>query len=144
MNCRKARRLLRARAVELASEIIAGGIYERGPADVERVSNPIALEALKSAFTEFFRGCGRPHAEILPTPVAETFPRNKKPAAAERCWLVVALDREGRVAYQTLWVSTIGESRPDLEAISLLGAPSFEAWRNVEGWGIDLKTRGQA
>jgi hypothetical protein len=144
MNSRKARRRLRARASELASEIIAGGIYERGPSDVERLSNPITLEALKSAFTKFFRGGGRPHAEILPTPVAETFPRNRKPAAAERCWLVVALDREGRVAYQTHWVSTIGDSRPDLEASALLAGPSFEAWRNVEGWGADFKTRGHA
>lgn len=144
MNCRKARRLLRARAVELTSEIIAGGIYERSPLDVERLSNPVALAALKAAFTEFFRGGGRAHAEILPTSVAEAFPRNTKPAAAERCWLVVALDCDGRLAYQTFWVSTIGQSRPDLEACALFAGPYFEAWRNVEGWGADFKTRGQA
>lgn len=144
MNCRKARRVMRAKAGEIASGLIAGGIYGRGPVDVERLSNPVALAALEAAFIEFFRGGGKGHAEILPIIVAEAFPRNTKPPAAERCWLVVALDRAGRVSYQTNWVSTFGESRPDLEASALLGGPSFEAWRAVDGWGADFKTGGHA
>ncbi len=128
----------------MAEEIIVGGIYERGPSGVARVTNPVALETLKAAFEAFFRGGGKPRTELLPAEIAAAFPRNTKPPLADRCWLAVALDCEGRVSYQTFWVSSFGPSQPDLEKRALLEGPSFTAWRAIQGWGTDFMARGQA
>lgn len=142
---RSARRAIRANAAAIARKAVEGGVHEALPGGrgVIRITDPAALAALEAAFAKMLRAGGKPLAEPLSEAAARGFPSHcRKPAWAERCWLLVAPDRDGRLAFATEW--TAGAAPPALHAAFALADPVFSAWRRTQGFGTDFTARGRA
>lgn len=142
---RAARRAMRAQAGKLARRAVQSGLFEALPdgAGLVRVTDQAALAALEGAFCRMLRDGGRPRAELLPPEAARGLHSHcRQPAWGERCWLAVAFDRDGRLAFRTQWAA--GTAPPEAEGALMLADPGFTAWRNTPGFGGDFATRGHA
>lgn len=143
---RAERRLMRRSAIRTAQIVAGGGFFEfvdtgRGVAKVEA---PASIAALTSAIQRFIEGGCRPHIERLGEAAAMGLPSAAlRPAWAQRCFLQLDLDRDGRIAWVSMWVA--GNAPPTLEAemVAARGRPSLEKVCATPGFG-DLKTRGRA
>jgi hypothetical protein len=146
-KARAARRALRRHAAKHARQCVQGGLFEpvSGGRGVVRVEAPATKAALTAAIERFFRGGCVPLMERLDHAAALGLPSSaNRPPWAERCYINLDLDREGRIAWVTTWAA--GTAPEDIERAGLdaVAMPRLALWRDTPGFGADFQTRGRA
>jgi hypothetical protein len=134
---RKARRRLRVEAGTLAGRYVAAGLFEVTDAGgLVRVTRPAALRALRREIAALFRA-GRPtrtaplsEAEALAFPSAV-----HRPPWGGRCYLALTVDRDGRIAFRTMWATSDGTAEIERQAAAEMLAPGLARWAATTGFG---------
>lgn len=146
-SARAARRRLKRHARKHADQYAREGFFEarKDGRGVARITAPAAVSAIRNTVERFLAGGCEPLFEPLEETAALGFPSaTHRPPWAERCWLAVCLDRDGRIAFTTTWAA--GDASPDeeREIVQAATEPRHRRWCETSGFGADFETEGWA
>ena len=142
---RAERRKMHKFAGETARMIAEAGLGEivDGGRAVERVHSPAAIEFMKGVFTRFIRGDCERRMELVDEKAAVGMPSAAtRPKWAERCYITVDLDDEGRITWSTIWAAG-NDPQFERECAKNRNEPELDRWCRTKGFG-DPKARGRA
>ncbi len=146
-SARAARRRLKRHARRYADRFAKEGFFEarKNGLGVVRITAPEAVAAMRAAVERFLRGGCVPLVEALEAEAAMGFPSAAhRPRWAERCWLAVSLDRDGRIAFTTTWAAGDASTEAEREIVQAATEPRHRRWCETSGFGDDFETEGRA
>ncbi len=145
---RQLRRLMQARADELARDMARTCLDYTADGKLVPVRNMLAVKVLETAFASMLRQGGEPVVIMIADEEANAFPGQRETATEVahlvKPWLAVGLDRAGRATYslrRLLITGTPEAEERDLAEVTILSELAREL--NVPGFPAD-RSMGRA
>lgn len=146
---REARRQMKAEAERLATQLSLTCIdYDQTGRRV-RVTNDLAIAALRTAFAAMLRGGCVPLILEIEEGAASAFPSGgqdvPRVGPAMRPWLAVGIDVGGQATYSLRWLAAVGldsEAERDWAEVTMLAQLADQM--NVSGYPASMTTEDRA